>query len=163
MPRPPKIGPCDRPSRQPGRSGGFTLVELMVAVFLMTIGVLAVSQVMVVANRHTASSRSEMLANSLAQEIREKIMTETFADIKTIFNGVDTNNAGSVPAPAYDWATHVEERLGPAARGTIVVTDPGDNPDLEYGMVGVVVTLYWKEGANDVSLPVQFAVAKIGA
>ena len=152
-----------KPRSNTERREGFTLVELMVAVFLMTVGVLAISQVMTVANRHTAYAREEMIANALAQEIREKIMSETFEDIKTIFNGVDTNNMGSVPAPAYDWATHVEDRLGPTGRGVIAVADHLDDPSLEYGMVGVTVTLSWKEGGNDVSFPLQFAVAKIGA
>lgn len=153
-------GPAPRTRRGP--KSGFTLVELMIAVFLMTIGVLAVSQVMAVANRHTAYAREEMIANSLAQEIREKIMSETFGDVKSIFNGVDTDNIGTITAPAADWADHVADRLGPTGRGRITVLDPEEDPDLEYGMLGVEVLLTWKERGNDVELPLKFAIARIG-
>ncbi|MCA9728177.1 MAG: prepilin-type N-terminal cleavage/methylation domain-containing protein, partial [Candidatus Eisenbacteria bacterium] len=91
---------------------GFTLVELMVAVFLLALGILGISQVFAISNRHTSNARLETEANNLAQEIREKILSETFDDIESIFDGIDTDNGASVPTPAQDWADHVESRLG---------------------------------------------------
>ena len=144
------------------RSEGFTLVETMVAVFLLTIGLLGISQVFTVSSRHTMNSRKETVANSLAQEIREKIMSETFADVQSIFDGIDTNSE-TISGPAQDWAGHVLDRLGLGARGQVDVQTPAERPDLEDGMLAVVITLTWYEGTSLVELPFEFAIAKIGA
>lgn len=142
---------------------GFTLVELMISVFLLVVGVLGISQVFAISNRHTSNARLETEANNLAQEIREKIMSETFDDIESIFNGIDTNDGDSIPIPAQDWAEHVEERLGPGARGRITITPSEGNPDLPDGLVHVRIQLNWYEGSSLVELPMEFYVAKIGA
>ena len=155
-----------RPGRRirPNRNGrdGFTLVETMVAVFLLTIGLLGVSQVFTVSSRHTMNSRKETVANSLAQEIREKIMSETFADVHSIFDGIDTNS-GTIAGPAQDWADHVIDRLGIGARGQVDIQLPAERADLEDGMLAVVITLSWYEGETLIDLPFEFAIAKIGA
>lgn len=143
---------------------GFTLVELMISVFLLTVGVLAVSQVFVIADRHTSFAREETVAVTLAREIQEKILSETFSDIDQIFDGVDTNDPQSLTEPSELWGEHVAERLGSTGRGVVEVTtyeeDPGAVP---YGMVSVLVTMSWYEGSSEVSVPVRFNIAKIGA
>lgn len=151
-----------RPRRggPPSRRAGFTLLELMIALMMLGVGVLGVAQVFAVANRHTAHAREETAAVCLAEEIREKIMSESFEDIYSIFNGVDTNDAGSIPLPAHDWATHVEDGLGIYGRGQIEVRRPEDDPGLSPGMVGVTVTMTWREGSRVVTLPLYFSVAK---
>lgn len=143
---------------------GFTLVELMISVFLLVIGVLGISQVFALSNRHTSNARLETEANSLIQEIREKIMSETFDDIDSIFDGIDTEDEASIPIPAQDWSEHVLERLGPGARGRITVTPSDEDADLPDGMVRVQIRMNWNEGgSNSVELPMEFLVAKIGA
>lgn len=153
---------CRAIPQKKGRSDGFTLVETMVAVFLLTIGLLGVSQVFTVSSRHTMNSRKETVANSLAQEIREKILSESFDDIVSIFDGVDTGDPSSITSPASDWANHLAAGLGPDARGTVQVDTPDEDVSLSQGMVGVTVTIYWLEAGRSLSLPVRFAVAKIG-
>lgn len=143
-------------------SAGFTLVETMVAVFLLSIGLLGLSQVFSVSSRHTMNSRKETVANSLAQEIREKIMSETFDDVHSIFDAIDTNSE-TLPGPAQDWGSHVVDRLGIGARGQVDVQTPEERADLEDGMLAVVITLSWYEGENLIELPFEFAIAKIGA
>lgn len=150
------------PAQRRTRTEGFTLVETMVAVFLLTIGLLGVSQVFSVSSRHTMNSRKETVANSLAQEIREKIMSETFADVQSIFDGIDTNSE-TIAGPAQDWAGHVVDRLGIGARGQVDVQTPDERADLEDGMLAVVITLSWYEGTALIDLPFEFAIAKIGA
>lgn len=151
-----------RPHGSARGSGGFTLVELMVAVFLTAIGILAVSQIMTIATRHTTFAREETVATSLVQEIREKILSETFDDVRSIFDGIDTDNPGAIPLPAQTWATHVVDRLGSTGRGQIHVTTPDQDPDLLPGMLGIEVILSWYEGNSLVTLPMRFAIAKIG-
>ena len=156
-------------SRAPGRRvnatgrAGFTLVELMIATFLLTVGILATVQVFAVADKHVAFARQETIATALAQEIQEKIMSETFGDIVSIFDGIDTDDPGSVSSPAQEWAQHVTDRLGAEGRGTVQVLTPDNDESLPYGSVGVTVTLSWREGTQTIELPLRFTIAKIGA
>lgn len=151
------------PSRPARDERGFTLIELMISVFLLVIGVLGISQVFALSNRHTSNARLETEANNLVQEIREKVMSETFDDIESIFDGIDTEDEDSIPLPAQDWAEHVLERLGPGARGRVAITPSEEDPDLPDGMVRVQILLNWNEASGLIELPMEFLVAKIGA
>jgi type II secretory pathway pseudopilin PulG len=155
--RPRGLAPCASPT------AGFTLVELMISVFLLVVGILGVSQVFAVSNRHTANARLETVANSLIQEIREKVMSENFDDIYSIFNGIDTDVVDTIPVPATEWAEHVEERLGEDGRGTVTIQRPEEDASLPNGMVRVSITVSWYEGSALVEFPMEFLVAKIGA
>jgi prepilin-type N-terminal cleavage/methylation domain-containing protein len=146
-----------------GSSGGFTLVELMVAVVMLSIGILALAQVFAVANRHTSYAREQTAATCLAEEIREKIMSQEYDDIYGTFHGVDTDNPGSVPVVAGDWAAHLASELGAYGRGQIAVDTEDTDPSLAYGMLGVTVTITWRETFGTTTLPLRFAVAKTGA
>ncbi len=157
-----------RPSAFPAESStlaeasrrcGFTLIELLIAVFLLSVGILGVAQVFAVADRHTGYAREETVAVSLVQEIREKMLSETFADLVSIFNGVDTADPTTIPTPAEIWAGHVHDGLGETGRGTIVVTTPAQDSTLVNGMVGVTVTVSWSERGQAISLPMRFIVA----
>ena len=148
-------------ARQHGREG-FTLLELMVAMMFMSVGILAMAQVFRVAERHTGHARMETTAVALSQEIREKIMSESYADIASIFDGIDTDDPGSVPLPAQEWAAHLAAELGASGRGTIEVTTGADDPSLGTGLLDVLITMSWREGDRPISLPLRFLVAKIG-
>jgi prepilin-type N-terminal cleavage/methylation domain-containing protein len=150
------------PGRPPdsGPRAGFTLIELMIALVLLTVGVMATAQVFAVANQHTSHAREETAGVCLAQEIREKIMSEAFDDIRSIFNGIDTNVPASVPTPAATWAAHVASELGPRGRGRVSVSTPTQDATIPNGMIAVTVTMSWREGARTVLLPLRFNVAK---
>lgn len=139
---------------------GFTLVEVSIAVLLLSIGLLGLIQVFAVSDRHTAYAREETVATSLAQEIREKIMSESFSDIVSIFDGVDTSDPSTVTLPAHDWAEHVAQHLGPTGRGVIQVDTPAENPSLPIGLLEVTVRISWHERGRQVELPLRFAVAR---
>jgi len=85
------------------RHAGFTLVELMIAVFLLAVGILSVGRMFIVAQRHAQYGREETIAVSLAQEIREKILSKSFNDLETLFDGVDTDVAGTITEPCQLW------------------------------------------------------------
>jgi Tfp pilus assembly protein PilV len=144
-------------------AGGFTLVELLIAVMFLSVGVLAMAQVFAAADRHAAHSREETIAVALIQEIREKIMSETYADIMSIFNGVDTASSGSISLPASEWAQHVTQRLGTSGRGRIQVWNHASEPSLADGLLDVRITVSWREGSHTITFPLRFLIAKIGA
>jgi len=149
-----------RRSASPVADSGFTLVELLVTVMILGVGIMGVAQVLAVAERHTSHARDETRAISLAQEIREKVMCENFDDVYSIFNGIDSDNPGSVPTVAQDWVNHIHSQLGPTGRGTVLVTTPDTDADLANGMRGITVTISWNERGRTVSVPMRFAIAK---
>ncbi len=121
------------------------MVELLVALMLLGVGVLGTVQVFAVANRHTAHAREETLAACLAEEIREKVMSESYEHIQSIFNGIDTDYPETIPTPAADWAERLTETLGPNGRGRVTVTTANTDTTLAQGMQGVRVTISWVE------------------
>ena len=143
-----------------GPTAGFTLIELMIALVLLSVGVMAAAQVFAVANRHTSHAREETAGVCLAQEIREKIMSEAFEDIYSIFNNIDTNVPATVPTTAATWATHLASELGPRGRGQVSVSPPVQDATIPIGMVAVIVTISWRESSHTISLPLRFNVAK---
>jgi Tfp pilus assembly protein PilV len=132
----------------------------MIALVLLSVGVLASAQVFAIADKHTAHAREETTAVMLSQEIREKIMSENFEDIASIFDGIDTNTPGTIPTPAETWAAHLHSELGTYGRGRVTVATPADDATLPNGMVSVTVTISWREGSRTIDLPLRFSVAK---
>ncbi|MFN8546920.1 MAG: prepilin-type N-terminal cleavage/methylation domain-containing protein [Candidatus Eisenbacteria bacterium] len=163
MHRPIRKLPRSRRSMRLDHRSGFTLVELMIATFLLTVGILATVQVFAVADKHVSFARQETIATSLAQEVQEKIMSETFSDIATVFDGADTDDPETLHTPTELWAEHVVDRLGEGGRGVITVLTPAQDASLPYGSVGVTITMSWLEGQSTIELPLRFTVAKIGS
>lgn len=129
---------------------------------LLTVGVMATAQMLVVTSRHTSYARDETLAVSLAQEIREKVMSESFADLVSMFNGADTDVAGTISLPAAEWAQHVHDNLGPTARGEVSVDTPLEDPAIPNGMVRVSIRISWQQGDRLITVPLSFHVARTG-
>ena len=140
---------------------GFTLVELLLAMMLTSVGLMAMARVFVVANQHAAFAKEETEGSLLAQEIREKIMAADFKDIYSVFNGIDTNNPSTVPAAAAVWAQNLHDRLGTTGRGTVAVSTNVQDHSIPYGIDAILVTITWKERTATVTLPLHFDVAKI--
>lgn len=153
---------CQRARSRAGDKSGFTLVELMIATFLLAVGILGTAQMLIVADRHVMNSALETNATSLAREIQEKIMSETFDTVYSVFDDTDTSAPETVRDPASVWAAHVNDRL-PFGKGEIQVTTPALDAALPYGTVAIEITMSWYEGKSLVTLPFRFTLAKIGA
>lgn len=151
------------PSSEPrGHERGFSLVELMVAVTIIAIGILWVGQLFATSSQNTTFGRTETEAVSLAREIEEKILSESIDQIQAIFNGVDTNEPGTVTLPCQVWAAHLHDQLGPTARGRIWVLDPTQDPSILAGMYSVHIEINWVVHGDTMSVPVQFAITHLG-
>lgn len=144
------------------RRDGFTLVEMLVALTILSTGILSVAQLFIFSQRHAHDGRSETQATALAEEIREKVMSENFDDLVSIFDGVDTDLPGTVTLPCQEWATHLEDRLGTEARGQLQVLEPAEDGEIVAGMLTIVVTVSWQESGQARSLPLRFSVSQIG-
>ena len=144
------------------RQAGFTLVEMLVSVTILAIGILALGQIFAFSNQNASFGRTETLAVSLAREIQEKILSESIEHVQMVFDGVDTQNAGSVTTPCEEWAQHLTDQLGDHARGTITVMDSDEDPSLLAHMFSVHIEIQWKKGDDPMVYPLDFAITNLG-
>jgi prepilin-type N-terminal cleavage/methylation domain-containing protein len=149
-------------SKRVRRNNGFTLVELMVALFILSIGILSVARLFIFSQRHAFHGRTETQATALAEEIREKILSENFDDLVSIFDGVDTSVPGTVTIPCQPWAAHLANGLGQGGRGRIQVLRPFEDPEIVDGMLTVEIEISWDESGQERTLPLRFSVAQMG-
>jgi len=147
------------------RSGkaGFTLVELLIAVVVLSVGILAVGQIFAVSSRSASLAKTETTAVCLAREIQEKILSESVDQVQSMFHGVDTADGGTVTTPCLDWADHLAAQLGPTGRGRITVLDSAQDPELLDGMYSVQIEITWLHDGDTLSAPVRFAITNIGS
>jgi hypothetical protein len=138
------------------------MVELLVSLVILSVGIMGVAQLFNISSAHTMSGDKELAAASLVQEMREKILSETFDDVPSIFDGVDTAVENSVTEPCQAWAQHITDHLGVEGRGQIDVLEPDDDPEVLYGMLGAVITVSWPEQGETRDLTLRFVTTKIG-
>ncbi|MCP4246508.1 MAG: prepilin-type N-terminal cleavage/methylation domain-containing protein [bacterium] len=144
------------------RIAGFTLVELLVAMAILGIGILSVGKMFIFSQQHAGYGREETMAVTLAQEIREKILSDNYDDLITIYDGVDTAVPGSITTPCTIWAGHVSAGLGASGRGLVQVLDHNQDPEIVDGMVTVVITMSWQETGRTQDAVMRFSVSKMG-
>ena len=141
---------------------GFSLIELLVAMSLLGIGLLAIGKMVASSRRHMTYSRAETSAVSLATEIKERIFTENFDDIKPVFDNADTDDPSTINDSTDDWANHVDDLLGATGRGRVNIVDDSEDPTLPVDLVRVEIIISWSEGGTDRSLPHTILLSKVG-
>lgn len=141
---------------------GFSLIDIMVALVIFSIGILSVGQLSITSRRHASFGREETMAVSLAQEIKEKIFSENFDDVKSIFDNVDTSDADTINDSCRDWADHVADMFGTNGRGEIEVVDRSEDPTLPDGMYRVQVDIIWTSGPKTHQVPMIWMMSKVG-
>jgi len=127
------------------QQAGFTLIEVMISIVVLTVGLVSLLGVFAVALRATQSSQADMIAKQLASEAMESIFTardtgqSQWSDIQNVANGgIFTDPAATQPinnAGADGIVGTADDTLA----GAKVLTLPG--PD---GIVGT---------ADDVIMP----------
>ena len=152
---------CSRFQAFARREAGFTLVELLVAVTILSVGILSVGQILAISSRNAVAGRTETIAVSLAREIQEKILSESVDQVGQVFDGVDTDIPGTITTPCQTWAQHLSEQLGPTGRGTIRVFDALQDPELLNGMYSVQIDIYWRSRSDTLRYPLRFAITSI--
>ncbi len=75
------------------KANGFTLVELLIALFILTVVLLAISSMVYSIMRSTSSSRETSVATNLMQDKMETLKNMNLA---TLAPGTDTVTAGSL-------------------------------------------------------------------
>lgn len=123
---------------------GFTLLEVLVAIVIVSIGLLAVAGMQTTAISANASAKDATIAIQMAEEMVDRIRVNA-GDTPEIYNNIDTNNnCAGLTDPALGDCTQWRARLIDGslglsgARGTITVTD--DSPISKAATITVTIT-----------------------
>ncbi len=103
-----------RPRLQDGNQGGFTLLEAMIALMLLTIGLLGLAAMQDIALSRNVNANDLSLATNLASDMLERVRYNE--QNVTAYNGIDTQVAGTQPPTTQPMArgdyTQWSARLG---------------------------------------------------
>lgn len=126
---------------------GFTLLEVLVAIVVLSIGLLAVAAMQTTAMLGNTSAMNRTYALGLAEEMVDRIRVNA-GNTPNIYNGINTSGAcgGSEPAlgDCTQWQTRLQASALPNAFGTVAVTT--DSPIPKAATITVIVT--WGVGAT---------------
>lgn len=126
---------------------GFTLLEVLVAIVVLSIGLLAAAAMQTIAIMGNTSAMNRTYALGLAEEMVDRIRVNA-GDTPSIYTGINTsgNCAGADPAlgDCNQWKTRLSTSGLPNAYGTVSVTT--DSPISKTATITVTVT--WGIGAT---------------
>lgn len=148
-----------RESTRRSRSGGFSLVENVVALGLLAAVLIAISGLFVLANRQLDGGRNHSVAISVARDILEETESWGYRQVWTAF-GFDGAAASytvdsRVNAAAAQWQAALDAELldGRAEIRLESVAEGGPGPALRDALAfRVQVTVFWNEGLRERSV-----------
>jgi type II secretory pathway pseudopilin PulG len=137
------------------REAGFTLVELLVALGLLTAVAFSIAGMFLLGTRSVNGGRTQTVALSVAQDVLEEMDGWVFERLWTAF-GFDGSAAAytvdsRLAAEAAGWQAALDADLSDAwaeIRIESVVDDGGAPPLSAAPAVRVTVTVAWSEGAR---------------
>jgi prepilin-type N-terminal cleavage/methylation domain-containing protein len=112
------------------RRDGFTLIEAMVAMVVLSVGLLGLAQAFYLGMRHMSTSSANLVAREKAREAVESVHTArdtriiTWSQIKNAPDGVFLTGARPMYAPGADGIVNTADD---AAAGLETLRDPGPN------------------------------------
>jgi prepilin-type N-terminal cleavage/methylation domain-containing protein len=119
------------PSSNPRATAGFTLIEALVAMAILTVGLLGVAQAFYLGMRHMSTSSANLIAREKAREAVESVHTArdtriiTWAQIRNVGGGGVFLDG---PQPLYAaGADGLVNTADDAAAGLETMRDPGPN------------------------------------
>ncbi|MBI5236391.1 MAG: type IV pilus modification protein PilV [Deltaproteobacteria bacterium] len=127
---------------------GFTLLEVLVAIGIVSVGLLAVASMQTTALQGNTSARDVTIAVQLAEEMLDRIRVN--GGVTPVnYNGIDTNNNCATPVGLTDpvlgdctqWRARLLDTTGlglPGARGVVSVT--ADSPIAKTAAISVTIT-----------------------
>ncbi len=146
---------------------GFTLLEVMISVVILSIGLLGIAVMQDAAMQGTVNGSKMSIATNLADEMMERIRLKmpgvptTALDV-TDYDDIDTNNSATQPPTTawqargdYDqWKARIEQYL-PGGVGTVTVTQPATNP---LNRNDVTVNITWPGSTRNFSVTMMTSI-----
>lgn len=143
--------------------GGFTLIESLVGIFLISTALLTLMAMFTVSGRTVISGRRRTAATYLAQVMLDRLTNESLVRVG-FYDGAITNDTSKYPADdggdgtaarnaLTEWDTLLRDGLGAQAYGTISI-DPIqigiENGVAVYaeGLTRIAVTVVWRSGSS---------------
>jgi prepilin-type N-terminal cleavage/methylation domain-containing protein len=120
------------------RASGFTLIEVMVALAILAVGVVGVTMGQIMAVKHSATSRRQVIAMHLAAEQMEIFRTMSGADVKALAATPNDPNNPIDPDSGDDTEMAFMRRW---------VIQP-DTP--EVGVIALTIEVDWINGLGNV-------------
>lgn len=141
------------------RQSGFTLLEVLVALVVVTIGLLGVVSLYAAGIASTQQSTFATRATVFAQDIADRMRANPDGVAAGVFDAIDhPSDGGEAPAncrtqscaadelayfDAYRWDERLSESL-PSGSGGLACNDAPCQPDSDY-----TVTIRWREKMSD--------------
>ena len=109
--------------------GGFTLIEAIIAIFVITVGIVAVLQLFPVSLQQRKMAEMTTIASQLGQEKMEEIISKSYSDISS-----ETTTGLTSPFQAY------------SRKVEVTYFDPNTNlaTSSDTGIKKIEVIIYWK-------------------
>lgn len=104
-----------------GAQEGMTLIEVLVALLILTVGILGAAAVQLNSLKYTDSSRMTSQASFIAYDIMDRIRANSGADY-TVTPPTSGNLNVSRDQDLYDFTTNIVNFGGPTATGTIALS-----------------------------------------
>ncbi|NNE08887.1 MAG: type IV pilus modification protein PilV [Gemmatimonadetes bacterium] len=145
------------------KQDGFSLVELMVAMVVMSVGFLAMSHIFMAAMEHSKQGKHDMAALSLANEILERVRATPYEQVYATYDGMTTTDLATIPSEARNWATHAAEEM-PHGEFNVEIYKNGQKSYItENGILEVEVLASWQERGNTRTMRTSTFIVRMGS
>ena len=132
---------------------GMTLIEVLVALLILTVGLLGAAAVQLNALKYTDSSRMTSQASFIAYDMMDRIRANSGADY-TVTPPTSGNLSVTRDQDLYDFTTNITSFGGPTATGSITLNQRV-----------YTITINWSDAraANTASAPRRFVLSSRAA
>lgn len=115
---------------------GFTLIEVLISIFILTAGIIAVLQAFPLGTKILGSSKMATIANELGKAKIEELVSQSYNEIS--FGIVETKHALDSPFSSYQRETEIICVDPDSAFSEVINCDP------DPGMKKIEITVFWK-------------------
>lgn len=123
------------------KNRAFTLVEILLAVFILEIGLLGVAGFYAKSLNISRTARNETTASNLASGLLDEQLANNYSNL-VVAEGTKTNYSPDISNPFYSW----QKKIDIAYINTNLVASYSE-PDTN--MKKITVTVYWQENGAE--------------
>ena len=123
--------------RRPADGRGFTLVEVMIALVVMSIGVLALASLLPMGTKKISNSASRTRASELAATLAERLLATPYAD-EALVEGAHDDDQNPYDGQYYlSWSVEDDQPITACKRVTVFARWPSASSSLTARVIVV--------------------------